>query len=43
MSGSASIDLRKVAWAAAVETMQVNLVAQGWVGLFSAMLETSFD
>jgi hypothetical protein len=33
-----AIDLRKVAWAAAVETMQVNLVARGWVGLFGAML-----
>jgi hypothetical protein len=40
-AGTGQIDLRKVAWAAAVETMQVNLVAQGWVGLFGAMLDPS--
>lgn len=33
------IDLRRVALAAAVETIQVRLVAQGWVGLFGAMLD----
>jgi hypothetical protein len=41
IAGPGHIDLRKVAWAAAVETMQVNLVAQGWVGLFGAMLDPS--
>jgi hypothetical protein len=41
IAGPRQIDLRKVAWAAAVETMQVNLVAQGWVGLFRAMLQPS--
>lgn len=41
IAGPGQIDLRQVAWAAAVETMQVNLVARGWVGLFGAMLDPS--
>lgn len=32
------IDLRLVAMAAAVETLQVDLVVSGWVGLFQALL-----
>lgn len=39
IAGPGQIDLRQVAWAAAVETMQVNLVARGWVELFGAMLD----
>lgn len=31
-------DLRWAAWAAAVETLQVNLVASGWMNLFASML-----
>jgi len=31
-------DLRWAAWAAAVETLQVDLVASGWMNLFASML-----
>lgn len=34
-------DLRWAAWGAAVETLQINLVANGWMGLFHAFLEPS--
>jgi len=33
-------DLRWAAWGAAVETLQIDLVANGWMGLFAAMLES---
>jgi hypothetical protein len=32
-------DLRWAAWGAAVETLQIDLVASGWMNLFSALLE----
>lgn len=32
-------DLRWAAWGAAVETLQIDLVANGWMNLFSALLE----
>ena len=34
-------DLRWAAWGAAVETLQIDLVASGWMNLFSALLEPS--
>jgi hypothetical protein len=38
-SPSAWFDLRWAAWGAAVETLQIDLVAAGWMNLFSALLE----
>jgi len=35
-----TFDLRWAAWGAAVETLQIDLVANGWMGLFAAMLES---
>lgn len=32
-------DLRWAAWGAAVETLQIDLVAAGWMNMFSALLE----
>lgn len=32
-------DLRWAAWGAAVETLQIDLVASGWMNLFAALLE----
>lgn len=37
------IDLRLVAMAAAVETLQVDLVVSGWVGLFQALLAPGLE
>lgn len=37
------IDLALVAHSAAIETLQIDLVARGWVGLFSALLEPGPD
>lgn len=34
-----AVDLTLVAHAAAVETLQIDLVARGWVGLFGALLQ----
>lgn len=40
---SHAIDLRFVAHAAAVETLQIRLVAHGWIGLFGALLSAGTD
>lgn len=40
---SHTIDLALVAHSAAIETLQIDLVARGWVGLFSALLEPGLD
>lgn len=37
------LDLALVAHSAAIETLQIDLVARGWVGLFSALLEPGAD
>lgn len=33
------VDLALVAHAAAIETLQIDIVVRGWVGLFGALLE----
>lgn len=40
---SHSLDLALVAHAAAVETLQIDLVAKGWVGMFGALLAPGSD
>ncbi len=37
------IDLSVVAHSAAIETLQIDLVAQGWVGLFAGLLQPGGD
>lgn len=40
---SHAIDLRLVAHAAAIETLQIRLVAHGWIDLFGALLSAGTD
>lgn len=38
-----TVDLALVAHAAAIETLQIDIVVRGWVGLFGALLEPGTD